>query len=581
MRSHSVLIVGGSLVGLSQALFLARQGVDCVLVERHPGLSIHPRARGLNPRTMELFRQAGIEDRLRATESARALAGNSGVAMVDTLAGQEFTRLEQAYFMDTDTDYSALTPVTWCLCHQDEAEPIIADRARELGADIRFGTELVKFEQGPDGVTAVARDRASGAEETLHAGYLVAADGAHSGIREELGISTRGPGTLSDFLNISFTADLRPVLGERRFVICYVRALPMRAALLPVNNADRWLLHVECDPRRAAAISPAECRALVRAAAGTADLDVVINQAVPWEMAGHIAETFQSGRVFLVGDSAHVMPPTGAFGSNTGVQAAHNLAWKLAAVLRHGASPTLLDSYDAERRPVAARTVEQVVLRSRDRSRMTRAAEQGGEQGGGRTIRPDAELMFAHRYRSSAVVSDTDPATAGDAGSGTAGETGGAGDGGAGVVAGGADAGFGTAGEVGVRAPHLVLTRAGERLAVGELFGDGFVLLAGAAGVTWTEAAAALATESGIPLAAYRVVPAVSGPDDRVDGPGLLADPAGEWERAFGVGPAGAVLVRPDGFVGWRSPAGHPDPHRALGEALSRILHGAPAPFLV
>ncbi|WP_214410560.1 FAD-dependent monooxygenase [Sphaerisporangium fuscum] len=546
MESPSVVIVGGSLVGLSQALFLAQRGVDCVLVERHHGLSTHPRARGINPRTMELFRQAGVEPRLRAAESARALAGNSGVVMAETLASGEYRRLDQAYFMDTDTDFSEYTPVSWCLCHQDEAEPAIAARARELGADIRFGTEMTGFEQDDDGVTVTVRDLATGTVRTIRSRYLVAADGARSGVRERLGIGVAGPGTLSDFLNISFTADLREVLGARRFVICYLTALPVRAALLPVNNADRWLLHVECEPERAAAMSEEECRELVRAAVGVPDLKVTVEQAAPWAMAANVAETFRDGRVFLVGDAAHVMPPTGAFGSNTGVQDAHNLAWKLALALEDLAGPALLDSYDAERRPVATETVGQVVLRSKDRSRMTR-----GDAGGpAPVIRSDAELMFTYRYRSDAVI---------------AGDT-------------GAEPGSGETYGVGVRAPHLVFARPGERVDLLDLLGRDFVLLAGPAGISWTKAAADAAARCGVPVTAHRVTPALA---EAVSGQGVLADPLGRFGEAFGVGPDGAVLIRPDGFVAWRAATAPEDPARHLTGALSRILHARTVPSLV
>ncbi|GII80965.1 FAD-dependent oxidoreductase [Sphaerisporangium rufum] len=541
MESTSVLIVGGSLVGLSQALFLAHQGVDCVLVERHQGLSAHPRARGINPRTMELFRQAGVEGRLRAAESARALAGNSGVVMAHTLAG-EHTRLDQAYFMDTDTDFSEHTPVAWCLCHQDEAEPAIAARARELGADLRFGTELTGFTSGGDGVTATVRDVATGATRTIRAGYLVAADGARGRVREELGIPLTGPGTISDFLNISFTADLREVLGDRRFVICYLRALPMRAALLPVNNADRWLMHVECDPARAAAMSEEECRELVRTGTGVPDLAVTIEQAAPWPMAAAVADAFRAGRVLLAGDAAHVMPPTGAFGSNTGIQDAHNLAWKLALVLRGRAAPALLDTYDAERRPVAAETARQVVLRSRDRSRMTR----GNGEEAAPAIRSDAELMFTYRYESAAVVPEGTGAPAGK-------------------------------GAPGVRVPHLSLVRPGARVDLLDLLGRGFVLLAAAGGAGWARAAAALAAERDLPLDAYRVVPALEEATSHRD---VLADPMGRWPAVSGTGTAGALLVRPDGIVAWRATAASADPRAELAAALDRVLAGT-APSLV
>ncbi|MGA5838300.1 FAD-dependent monooxygenase [Streptomyces pseudogriseolus] len=528
-----VLVAGAGLAGLAGGLFLAWHGVPALVVERHRGMSPHPRARGINPRAMELMRSVGLEEEIRATGSARALAGNTGVLAAQSLAGRQLGALHEQYFMDVRTDLGAWSPTGWCLCHQDEFEPVIRRRAEELGTLFAYFTELESFEQTADGVTARLRDRETGAVRTVTADYLVAADGPASPVRQALGIGVEGPGTTGHFLNIHFEADLAEELGERRFIMCYTFNDAVRGALMPLDNARRWLLHVTFDPSAedAAAYDEERCRELVRAAAGVPDLDVKVLGSIPWEAAGRMATAFSSGRVFLVGDAAHVMPPSGAFGSNTGVQDVHNLAWKLAAVLGGQAGPGLLDSYDAERRPVCAATVEQAVLRSKDRPRLAHQEPAPANP----AIHPDTEVWFGWQYRSSAVVPGPGDTPADGVWN--------------------AD----PRGLPGTRAPHVEFVRDGRPVSSLDLFGRAPVLLAGAGAEPWARAAGSTARRAGVGLEVVRVGSTV-------------ADPAGAWAPAYGVGDEGAVLVRPDGVVAWRSPAGHPDPEAVLDGLLTALL---------
>lgn len=511
MPTHtSVLIAGGGLVGLSAAVFLSRQGIPFVLLERREGLSRHPRARGVNPRTMELLRAVGLEPAVRAAESARALSGNTGIVVVPNLAGPVLARLEQDYHTDGTTDFSALSPTTWCLCHQDELEPLLRSRAEDgaddVGGALRFGSELVSYTQDDDGVTATVQHLASDRTEQIHAKYLIAADGAGSRIRSHLGIGSEDLGQVGHFINIQFTADLRAVLGDRRFIMAYTTKAGARCALLPVNNADRWLLHVLVDGPGTRL--PAErCVELVRAAAGVPDLDVRIDGVVPWESAGRVAQEFTAGRVFLAGDAAHVMPPSGAFGSNTGVQDVHNLAWKLAFVLRGVAGPELLATYERERRPVALATVEQAVRRSNDRPRM-------GGQGGAEVdpeIRSDQEVTFGYRYPTAEGVPD-------------------------------APFDRELTGRPGTRVPHVPLPDGSSTVDLCD--GTGFTLLTAGDPAGWETAADAVAARAHVPLSVRHV-------------PGL---------------PGGTLLVRPDGFVAWRTAQVPADPAGELGRVLGRIL---------
>ncbi|MEU1231260.1 FAD-dependent oxidoreductase [Streptomyces sp. NPDC005828] len=525
-----VLVVGGSLVGLSTALFLARRDVACLVVEQRAGLSAHPRTRGVNPRSMELLRAAGLEEELRALPSARALARNSGLRLARSLAGPELGSFQEEYYREVSSDLGALSPTSWCLCHQNELEGVLRRAAERAGAEFRFGSELVSCAQDADGVTALVRDGADGTTSRLRTRYLVAADGARSGLRRRLGIPFDGTDGLGRFLAIHFRADLAEELGERRFVMCYTFNDRVRGALIPLDNASEWRLDVILGPddpgtpeEVLAAFPPERCAELVRAASGVPDLAVRVLGAVPWEAAAKVARRFRAGRVFLAGDAAHVMPPSGAFGSNSGVQDAHNLAWKLAAVLAGQASPGLLDSYDAERRPLGAATVRQAVLRQRDRPR-------GGERGARRVLPPglvdDTTVWFGWRYAGGGDVWATEPS-----------------------------------GLPGTRAPHVPLLREGTECSTLDLFGDGPVLLTGSRPGPWPAAAEAAARRLGVPLQVHGI-----------GGDGAYEDPDGGWAKAYGTTDAGAVLVRPDGVVAWRS-AGAPDAvEDALHAALARML---------
>ncbi|GAA3199431.1 hypothetical protein GCM10010451_57460 [Streptomyces virens] len=532
-----VLIVGGSLVGLSMSLFLGRLGVPHTLVERHAGTSIHPRGRGNNVRTMELFRTAGVERRI--VEAASVLADNHGILQTPTLVGDAGEWLFRE--IDPGGGLGRFSPAAWCLCSQNDLEPVLLNSARELGGDLRYGTEMMSFDQDPDGVTALVKSRETGEHTTVRADYLVAADGPRSPVRERLGIGQNGPGDLFHNVSVTFTSrDLAEVVGERRFIVCYLTTPGADGALLPVDNRERWVFHAPWHPEHGETLeefTDERCAAHIRRAVGVPGLDVTITGRAAWHAAERVAERYADGRVFLAGDSAHEMSPTGAFGSNTGIQDAHNLAWKLAAVLGGWAGPGLLGSYDAERRPVAEATSARASSRSVEHSHpgYTPAAGAAGPAGRRGGI---LNVALGYRYPGGAVLG-TDPAAP--------------------VVP---DT-LALGGEPGSRAPHLWLDRAGTRISTLDLYERSPVLLSSEGGV-WQAAGAEVAAELSVPLEAYRVGDG-SGADLRpLDG--------ADWARAHGVGAGGAVLVRPDGFVAWRSEDAPPDPAAALREALATVL---------
>ncbi|MFE0646977.1 FAD-dependent oxidoreductase [Streptomyces sp. NPDC059534] len=534
-----VLIVGGSLVGLSTSLFLGRLGVPHTLVERHSGTSIHPRGRGNNVRTMELFRGAGVTRSIQ--EAASVLARNNGILQTPSLVGDVGEWLFKE--IDPGGGLARFSPAGWCLCSQNDLEPVLLRHAGELGGDLRFATELMSFEQDAEGVTAQVKSRDSGEHTTIRADYLVAADGPRSPVRERLGIGQSGQGDLFHNVSVTFVSrGLADVVGDRRFIVGYLTNPEADGALLPVDNRERWVFHAPWHPEHGETLeefTDERCREHIRRAVGVPDLDVEITGRAPWHAAQRIAERYADGRVFLVGDSAHEMPPTGAFGSNTGIQDAHNLAWKLAAVLGGWAGPDLLASYDAERRPVAEVTSARASARSAEHSHpgYVPAPGSGSPKGGKGGILNE---VLGYRYPQGAVLG-ADPTQP--------------------VVS----DGLRLTGEPGSRAPHMWLNRAGTEVSTLDLYERSLVLLSsedGAGG--WHAAATRLGHELSVPLDSYRIG----------DGPDAELSPASDtdWAEAHGVTADGAVLVRPDGFVGWRSAEASADPEAALRQALAAIL---------
>ncbi|MCJ1675962.1 FAD-dependent monooxygenase [Streptomyces sp. APSN-46.1] len=530
-----VLIVGGSLVGLCTSLFLGRHGIRHMLVEKHAGTSKHPRGRGMNVRTMEVFRVAGVEAQIR--EAAAVLADNHGILQGGSLTGDD----QEWLFKEIDPGgaLARFSPATWCLCSQNDIEPVLMSVAPTLGADLRFSTELLSFDQDDTGVTALVKNRDTGEHSTVRADYLVAADGPRSPVREQLRIGQTGHGDLFHNVSITFRSrGLAEVVGDRRFIVCYLTKPGADGALLPVDNEERWVFHAPWYPDQGETLeefTDERCADHIRRAVGAPDLDVEITGKAQWHAAERVARHYADGRVFLVGDAAHEMSPTGAFGSNTGIQDAHNLAWKLAAVLDGAAHPRLLQSYEAERLPVARATSERASARSAEHSHPGYApapGAAGGRQGGVLSV------AMGYRYNAGAVVgADVEQPIVPEQ--------------------------MRLSGDPGSRAPHMWFNRFGERISTLDLYERTFVLLS-SEGTRWGAAARRAAERLTMRLEVYEIG---TGPDA-----GLVPEEGGDWTEVHGTTAEGAILVRPDGFVAWRSPKGESDPEGVLFEVLSTLL---------
>jgi putative polyketide hydroxylase len=350
-----VVIAGAGPAGLVAAVTLARNGVGSLLVERNPGLSPLPRATAVSTRTMELLRSWGLEEEVRAGQLELS---STGAWAAETLASPEgmvvplgIADLEQV---------AAASPTTPAAVPQDHLEPVLLRHLETLGlAEIRFGAELTALDQDADGVTVMLRERAGGAERTVRAGYLVGADGAHSRVRRLLGVAMDGPDHLHEELTVLFEAPLAEVVGDRRHGIYFIQHPEASGILVPNGAHDRWLYGRGWDPSRERLEDYTDARltGLIRTAAGAGDLPVRIVAKGAFSFAAQVAERYREGRAFLVGDAAQRMTPRGGMGMNTAVAEGHDLAWKLAWTLAGWAGPTLLDTYEAEWRPIGTRRV--------------------------------------------------------------------------------------------------------------------------------------------------------------------------------------------------------------------------------
>ena len=533
----TALVVGGGPAGLAMAAQLGRFGIDCVLIERREQVSGHPRARSVNVRTAELFRRWGILDEVVA--ASLPLEWTGSLVYTETLAGREIGRT--AMSVQPVVDGVEVSPAPWLLSSQDRIEPILEALARsQPSVQVRRGRRLeaVELHDGGDGVTATVVGP-DGEPERIEARWLIAADGAASAVRRHCGIAMEGPAGLATLVNCHFRADLSPWTSHRPAALYWTTA-PARNVFQKIDTADRWLCQIGYDP----AVDPPESFTLERAAAwirrsvGDDSLAVDVLDVIPWVMSSTVAERFRHGPVFLVGDAAHQLPPSGGFGMNTAVQDTHNLAWKLAHVARGWAGEALLDTYHAERAPVARYNADRSLENTRNVGRIRKLVERGGADPAAEQEAVAAAGRYGNwlgmdlglRYEQGCLLADgTEPTPVADPVSDYRPEA-----------------------RPGHRAPHVPLDphgRPGASTTL-DLYDDRFVLLTGSA----------LGPAGGDrPPSAVMHPAAAHHPDT-----------ARRLEAAHGITPTGAVLVRPDGHVAWRQ-AADADP-AAVAAVLARLV---------
>jgi 2-polyprenyl-6-methoxyphenol hydroxylase-like FAD-dependent oxidoreductase len=519
-----VLIVGGGPVGLSLAGDLGSRGVKTLLIEQSDGTIVQPKMDMVGVRTMEFCRRWGLLDAVR--NAAYPLDYRQDCIWGTTVTGYEFGR--EPFASRGDEKPAMGSPQKRQRCPQDMFDPILLEFARRHDAvTVRHRCLLRAFEQKPDKVVATIEDLVSGEVETVECSYLVGCDGAGSTVRTQLGITLSGNPALTYTTNIIVRSPALEHLHDKgqfyRFIAFDERG--MWATLVAINGRDSYRMSIvgNDQPRH---YSEEEIGAAIRKLVGK-DFAFEILSVMPWVRRLMVADCYGSERVWLAGDAVHMLSPTGAFGMNTGIQDAVDLAWKLDAVLKGWGGPYLLASYELERRPVAIRNVieaggnlnrmvtprvEPILFEDGARGARARAAFGKTYTAVMRREWFSTGINLGYRYENSPiVVADGTPEPADD------------------------PAIHIQTSRPGHRAPHVWLSADGRSTL--DLFGNGFVLMALGDDAPHATAFATVARARNIPVTVF----ASSQPD-------LVFT----YERPL-------VLVRPDGHVCWRGNAFPPD----------------------
>ena len=570
-----VLIVGAGPAGASTAVFLGKQGVRTLMISRNRGTADTPRAHIVNQRTMEVLRDAGLEqDCLDVASPAEHIATTF---FLRGLAGEEMAR-QWAWGNNPSRmgDVMSASPCTFVDFPQTKMEPILIAEATRLGTQVRYDTELLSFEQDADGVTAKLLDRISQQEFTVRAKYMVGADGANSRVVKALGLPLVGQEALGSAYNVLCEMDLSAYTAHRKgslYLILQAGAAEWAGVVVfrMVHAWNKWLVSIYIPPTYSGPDATKE-QLIARIRQAIADpaaqnLSINILNVSKWSLNDIHAEKISSGRVHCMGDAIHRHPPAAALGSNTCVQDGFNLAWKLAMVVKGQAHPSLLDSFNAERQPVA----KQIVARANQSMwqangladylgaclfSMQTEADVNGKLAtveGREALRQQLldtryngeahGVELSRNYRSAAVIDDGTPEV---------------------VPTQDAELYYQASTRPGASLPHgwLVRRTPSPLVSTLDLAGKGrFHLFTSHGGQAWKTAAAEVGTQLGIDIGITLI------------GVGLdYEDPYLDWSKVRGIEDSGCVLVRPDLIVGWRTPNLPADPAKALHEAMNALL---------
>ncbi|WP_322889068.1 MULTISPECIES: FAD-dependent monooxygenase [unclassified Yoonia] len=580
-----VLIIGTGPAGSASAALLSTYGIRNIAINRYSWLANTPRAHITNQRTMEVLRDLGrdveAEAYMHATE--QELMGEN--VFCESLAGEEIGRMRSwGTHPMSKAEHLLSSPTFMNDLPQTFMEPILFTTAAKRGTQGRMSTEYLSHAQDADGVTATVRDRLTGKDLTIRAKYMIGADGGNSLVAENENLPIEGKMGVGGSMNILFRADLSKYVAHRPSVLYWVMqpganvggiGMGLVRMIRPWNE---WLIVWGYDINGPAPdVTPDYATEVARQLVGDPKLEIELISANTWTVNNAYATQMQKGRVFIMGDAAHRHPPSNGLGSNTSIQDAFNLCWKLAAVIKGQAGQALLDSYTAERAPVAKQIV-------------TRANQSIGEFGpifdalgltgsvdpvkmqknmdARTTSGPAAEKQRAalrdaiafkkyefdchgvemnQRYRSDAVVTDgqLEPPFAMDE-----------------------ELHYHPTTWPGARLPHAwVFTPTGEKLSTLDLTGHGtFSLLTGIGGEAWNDAAATVGDELGLIIKVHEIGPRRA-----------IQDHTGDWARVRDIRDSGCVLVRPDHHVAWRVDEMVSNPAAELRRVMTAILQPAEA----
>ena len=582
----SVLIAGGGGAGLTASMLLSTLGIDHVLVSAMPHTSLLPKAHVLNQRAMEIFEEVGVAGRIleksTPAENMRATAWYSGVTGNHDGYGRELGRLECWGGAYTDPDFVSASPFRTANLPQIRLEPLLKQRAEELGGDIRFGHEVTGLRQDDKGVTADVKVRETGETYSVRSQFLLGCDGGRA-IGKMVGIELEGLRDIMQNVSAHISYDFSKYIKDDGILIRWLVnpdfsgsfASGVLVAMGPNNwgtKSEEWVLHFMFEPGDQGAFDDAKVLERMRAAIGLPDFSPEIHLISRWTLEGVLANKFHVGRVFVVGDAAHRHPPTGGLGLNSAVHDAYNLCWKLALVLRGKAGIKLLETYGEERRPVDDANVQNSLKAAFNHFNIDKALALSPEksvQEKWEELRPlwenwpnSAEkrhavnsaivsqtiefrhhnIEFGYTYTSSAIVEDGTPKP----------------------VPIDKIRIYEPSTRPGHPLPHAFVERQGERIALNTLMHGGkFLLIAGEDGQPWIDAGRELERQLLIDLVAIRI--------------GILegdyVDARCAWTKQREIGRQGVLLIRPDRYIGFRSMGAVRNYKEVLNRALRQILH--------
>jgi 2,4-dichlorophenol 6-monooxygenase len=579
-----VLIIGGGGCGLSASIFLSNLGVDHLLVERHSSTSVLPKAHYLNQRVMEIFRQHGVAEAI--LEVGAPIEKFGKVRWVTSLGGDGPMDQKVIHQMDafgggaTYERYAADSPVLSSNYPQLRLEPLLRAQAeRRAPGNILYGHEVTDWKQVDGGVAVTILDRDSGESRTVRARYVIAADGGKT-VGPRLGVNMVGPTNMVDMVSTHFTADLSQYWDDGALITWFLNPEGKDSwgsgAMVQMGptwgrHSEEWVLHFAFQPDDPERFNEEAIIPRLRTLLKLPDLELKVHKVSHWILDRVVADHWRYGDIFLAGDAAHRQPPTSGLGLNTGIQDAHNLAWKLAEVLSGRASDALLDTYERERHPVSTHGADWALLAFMNHFVLDAGvglipgAPPEANTGAFASLLSDTPMGESLRARATYVLETQQMEfQAHDVEIGFTYPTG------AFVPDGSGKAPRDPLGRVytpttqpGRRLPHAWLEQDGRRVSTLDLVGapGNYVLLTGAAHADWDEAVAIVKDKFGVAV----TVAAVGAEDG-------YRDAEGAWAEIRGVDEQGAVLVRPDQFVAWRTATAPGDPTTALSEAFATIL---------
>jgi 2,4-dichlorophenol 6-monooxygenase len=559
MIETEVLIIGSGPAGATTALLLSTYGIKNICVTKYRWLAETPRAHITNQRALEIFRDMGVEEDVKRLAVRQEWMGNT--VFCTALAGEELGRIQTwGTHPRRKADYTLASPTTICDLPQNLLEPILFGAACERGTRPRFDFEYLSHVQDSEGVTTTVRDRLSGEDVKIRSKYLVGADGGRSKVAEDIDLPFEGKMGVGGSMNIVFEADLSKYVAHRPSVLYWVLqpgsnigGIGMGLVRM-VRPWNEWLIvwgyDINAEPPK---MSDELATEIAHKLIGDDTIPIKIKSYSIWTVNNMYATALSKDRVFCMGDAVHRHPPSNGLGSNTSVQDAYNLAWKLAAVLRGQAGPALLDSYNAERAPVAKQivtranqsiaefgpifealgllnTTDPELMREHMAARKDNSPEAATQREALRKAIAFKDYEFNchgvelnQRYASNAIVPDGTP-----------------------------DPGFARDHELyyqpttrpGAHLPHVWLQKAGHDISTLDIAGHGkFALFTGIGGEAWVTAAQNIAARLHM-----QITTALIGPDREYE------DLHGEWANIHEIAEAGAILARPDMQIAFRAP---------------------------